>query len=100
MDIDKWYPSTIPAPSAKGIRDMFEESKLEFGGINYDKVSRYLGEYLTEDEIKQEEMEEIVYIKIKKVKKVKVKNSKTIGKKQARKYATNVNRKQKEKGKP
>ena len=99
MDIDKWYPSQIPGPSAKGIRDMFEESKVKFEGINYDKVSKYLGEYLTEDEIKKEEMEEIVYIKIKKVKKVKVKNTKTLGKKQARKLVINVNRKQNRKGK-
>jgi hypothetical protein len=73
MDIDTWYPSQIPGPSAKGIRNMFEESEVEFEGINYDKVSRYLGEFLTEDEIKQEGMEEIVYMKIKKEKKIKLK---------------------------
>ena len=94
MDIDTWYPSQIPGPSAKGIRNMFEESEVEFEGINYDKVSRYLGEFLTEDEIKQEGMEEIVYMKIKKEKKIKLKITKVIGKKQTRKIATNVNRRQ------
>jgi hypothetical protein len=99
MDIDKWYPSQIPGPSAKGVKDMFEESRVEFEGINYDKVSRYLGEFLSEEEIKQEGIEEIVYMKIKKVKKVKQKIAKAIGKKQARKPVANANRKQKGKGK-
>ena len=95
MDIDKWYPSQIPGPSAKSIGDMFEESRVEFEGIKYYKVSIYLGEFLTEEEIKQEGIEELLYMKIKKVKKIKQKIAKAIGKKQARKPVANANRKQK-----
>ena len=68
MDIDKWYPSTIPAPSAKEVGNMYVDSNVEIATINYDKVSKYLGEHLTEKEIKDEGMEEIVYIKVKKTK--------------------------------
>ena len=68
MDIDKWYPSTKPAPSAKNIRNMYEKSKVEFTGINYDRVSRYLGEFLTEEEVKEEGIEDLVYRRTKKVK--------------------------------
>ena len=92
MDIDKWYPSMIPAPSARGVREMFEKSKVEIAGINYDKVSKYLGEYLTEEEVRQEGMEEIVYMKIKKVKKAKDNVTKNIGKKHLR-NKTSVTRK-------
>ena len=67
MDIEKWYPRTIPKPSAKVIRTMVEESKVVFVGVDYDKISRYLGEFLDKDEIKSEKLEEIVYTK-KKVK--------------------------------
>ena len=68
MDIDKWYPSTIPAPSAKEVGEMYVNSNVEIETITYDKVSKYLGEHLTEKEIKDEGMEEIVYIKVKKTK--------------------------------
>ena len=63
MDIEKWYPNTMAVPSAKEIRTMVEESDLEFKGIDYDVVSRYLGEFLTIEEIVEEKMEEILYIK-------------------------------------
>ena len=49
MDIEKWYPSTIAEPSAKEIRNMYEESEIEFNGINYNVVCKYLGEFLTEE---------------------------------------------------
>jgi hypothetical protein len=60
MDIDKWYPNTQPDPSAKGKREMYENSEQEIAAMDYDKVSQYLGEFITEDEIKEEDMEEIV----------------------------------------
>ena len=65
MDIDKWYHSTIPAPSAKEVGEMYVNSNVEIETITYDKVSKYLGEHLTEKEIKDERMEEIIYIKVK-----------------------------------
>ena len=37
MDIEKWYPRTIPKPSAKVIRTMVEESKVVFEGVDYEK---------------------------------------------------------------
>ena len=46
---------------------MVEESKVVFVGVDYDKISRYLGEFLDKDEIKSEKLDEIVYTK-KKVK--------------------------------
>ena len=76
MDIDKWYPNTIPEPSAKTVREMYENSSVEIGSIDFDKVSKYLGDVLTENEIKEEGFEEIVYIKVKKVKQTKNKEKK------------------------
>ena len=63
MDIEKWYQRTIPKPSAKVVRKMVEESKVIFAGVKYDKVSTFLGEELTLDELKAEEFEEVAYIK-------------------------------------
>ena len=34
LDIDKWYPNTIAEPSAKVIRKMVEESKVDFDEID------------------------------------------------------------------
>ena len=73
MDIEKWYQRTIPKPSAKVVRKMAEESKVIFAGVRYDKVSRFLGEELTLDEIKTEGFEEIVYIRKKTERKSKKK---------------------------
>ena len=87
MDIDKWYNSMIAEPSAKGIREMVEESDINFEGIDYDVISKYLGEFLTKTEIAEEGMEEILYIRREKDKKRKQK-----------KVVKNVNRKQKAKG--
>ena len=95
MDIDKWYPSTKSEPSAKNVREMYETSELEIAGIDFDKVSKYLGEFLTEDEIKIEGFEEIVYTKIKKARKNKKNVTKNIAKKKAHKPVTNVNIKRK-----
>ena len=74
MDIEKWYPNTMAVPSAKEIRTMVEESDLEFKGIDYDVVSRYLGEFLTIEEIVEEKMEEILYIKKEETRKKKKSN--------------------------
>ena len=60
MDIKKWYPTMIAEPSAKEIREMVEESEIEFEGFDMDVVSQYLGEYLTNEEIISEGMEEIL----------------------------------------
>ena len=73
MDIDKWYNSMIAEPSAKGIREMVEESDINFEGIDYDVISKYLGEFLTKTEIAEEGMEEILYIRREKDKKKKQK---------------------------
>ena len=63
MDVEKWYQSMIAEPSAKEIRNMIEESEIEFKGYDFDAVSKYLGEYLTNEEIINEGMEEIVYMR-------------------------------------
>ena len=63
MDIEKWYPNTIPRPTAKRINEMYIKSKLEIKGVDYEKVAKYLGKFLTREEILQENMEEILYIK-------------------------------------
>ena len=54
MDVKKWYQSMIAEPSAKEIREMVEESEIDFKGFDYDVVSQYLGEYLTNEEIIEE----------------------------------------------
>ena len=53
---------------------MVEESKVIFAGVKYDKVSRFLGEELTLDEIKAEGFEEIAYIRKKSERKSKKKS--------------------------
>ena len=87
MDIEKWYNNTIPVPTAKSIKKMFIESELQIKGINYDKVAKYLGKYLTREQILEENFEEILYIKEGKMKE-----------KEKRKYNKNKNKK-KEKNK-
>ena len=74
MDVEKWYPSMIAQPSAKEIREMVVESEIDFKGFDLDVVSQYLGEYLTNEEIKEEDMEEIVYMKKEKAKRKSKKN--------------------------
>ena len=71
----------IAEPSAEVFREMIEASEIEFKGIDYDAVSKFLGEHLSTDEIKNEGMEEIVYIKVEKeTKKRKKKASQNIPK--------------------
>ena len=63
MDIEKWYANTIPVPTAKCIKEMFMESNLKIAGINFEKVARYLGKFLTREKIIEEKFEDILYIK-------------------------------------
>ena len=77
MDIKKWYPSTIARPSAKVIKKMIIDSGLEFEGMDYDAVSRYLAEHMSNEEIEEEKFEEIVYRKNENVKKRKKKVNKS-----------------------
>ena len=83
MDIVKWYPNIVPESNAKIIRKMVEESELVFKGIEYEEVAKFLGDYLTKEEIIEEGFEEILYIKQKKMekKKIKKKMKKNISKK-------------------
>ena len=63
MDIKKWYPRTLIRPTAKVIRQMIIISEIKFEGIEYDALSKHLGEATTIEEIVEEQFEEIVYIK-------------------------------------
>ena len=63
MDIEKWYPNQIPAPTGKCIKEMFINSNLIIDGIDYDRVAKYLGKFLTRDEFLEENVEEIWYLK-------------------------------------
>ena len=74
-------------PSAQEIREMVEESEIDFKGFDFDVVSKYLGEYLTPDEIIKEGMEDIVYIKKEKAKR------KTSTSRKKKKSVKNVNKK-------
>ena len=44
MDIDKWFPSMKTRPMAKEVRQLTIDSKIEFKEIDYDKLSKYLGD--------------------------------------------------------
>jgi hypothetical protein len=59
MDIDKYY--LFSDKSAKIIRKMWEESDLSIEGVDYDKLSRYLGKHLKKEEIVEEGFEELLY---------------------------------------
>ena len=76
MDIKKWYPSTLIRPSAKVIKQMIVDSNIEFVEIEYDSIEKYLGEHMSREEILEEQLEEIVYMKIESVgeKKKKIKD--------------------------
>ena len=81
MDIKKWYQSTLAKPSAKVIKKMIINSGLEFEGIDYDAISKYLAEHMTKEEIEEESFEEIIHRKnenVKKSKKSKKKNTKIL----------------------
>ena len=79
MDIEKWYTSTLARPSAKVIQKMIVESGIVFEGVDYDAASKHLGETLSMEEIVEENLEEIVYIKIKTKKDKKKKNGDITG---------------------
>ena len=72
MDIDKWFPSMKNRPMAKEIKQMIIDSNFVFKEIDYDRVSKYLGEYMTIEEILEEEMEDILYIEQDKLEKLKI----------------------------
>ena len=50
---------------------MYIQSEIEVKGIDYDKVAKYLGKFMTREEILEENFEEILYIKEGKMKKKK-----------------------------
>ena len=83
MDIEKYYPNILSAKSARIIRRMWEESDLSMDGIEFHKVSRYLGNHLKKEEIAEEGFEEILYTRKRKEKKKKKKGivKKKIGRK-------------------
>ena len=56
----------VPESNAKTVSKMVEESEIEFKGIDYDDVAKFLGETLTKEKIIEEKLEELVYIKKKK----------------------------------
>jgi hypothetical protein len=85
MDVEKFYPNILSAKSAKIIRKMWEESELTIEGIDVDKLTRYLGNYLNKEEIIQDKFEELMYTKVVKERKKKRKVTKKI----SRKYSKN-----------
>ena len=72
MDIDNRFPSMKNRPMAKEIKQMIIDSNLIFKEIDYDRVSKYLGEYMTIEEILDEEMEDLLYIEQDKLEKLKI----------------------------
>ena len=52
---------------------MIVDSGIKFEGIEYDAVSKYLGEHMSKEEILEEKFEEIVYMKNKNVNRKKKK---------------------------
>ena len=66
MDVEKWYPRLNPKRLGVAVKNMVIVSEIEFEGINYEAVSKYLGKFMTKEEIEDENMEEILYIKVKK----------------------------------
>ena len=81
MDVEKYYPNILSAQSAKIIKRMWEESDLIIEGIDLDKLVRYLGIFLTKEEIVDEAFEELLYTKVVKEKTKKKKMTKKIGRK-------------------
>ena len=93
MDVEKWFPSMKAQPSAKGIRTMVEESEIDFKGFDFDIVGKYLGEYLTKQEIIEEGMEDIVYTKKEKAKRKVSKKKKKSVKNVSRKHVKKMHKK-------
>ena len=55
---------------------MIIESEIEFEGIDYDEISKFLGEHLTKEEVIDENLEDLVYRKKEERKKTKSKSRK------------------------
>ena len=54
------------------LKQMIIDSNHIFKEIDYDRVSKYLGEYMTIEEILEEEMEDLLYIEQNKLEKLKI----------------------------
>ena len=59
MDIEKFYPNILSAQSAKIVRKMWEESELSIDGIDFDQLSKYLGNHLKKEESAEEGFEDL-----------------------------------------
>ena len=51
MDIEKLCPNTKIRPTANKINEMYVKSILKIKGLKYGKVARYLGKFMTREEI-------------------------------------------------
>ena len=63
MDIKSFYPSIDPVKAASVARKMWENSPLVIENVDYDLLAKYLGTNLSNDEIRKEKIENIVYMK-------------------------------------
>ena len=59
MDIKKWYPNIIAEPSARIVKQMWEDSEVNLEGVDYTEISKYLGKHLTSEDAKKEILEEL-----------------------------------------
>ena len=94
MDIEKWYNNVLAEPSARIVGRMFVDSKVEIEGVDYTELSKYLGKFMTKEEILAEDMQDILFINKKKMKDSKEgKNKKTKETKQINKRKEDSNKK-------
>ena len=60
MDIEKYYPSILSKPSARIIRQMWEDSELSINSIDLDKLLGYIRIHLTKEKIVQEGFKDLL----------------------------------------
>ena len=69
MDIKSFYPSLDPVKAAAVARKMWDKSPLVIQNVDYDKLVRYLSKKMTNEEIENEKISELLYKKKKRKKK-------------------------------
>ena len=71
MDINKFYPSIVPEKAAEIAKLMWLKSTVEIENIDVEELAFYIGNTCSKDEIRVENLSEVVYLK-KKMKKKKL----------------------------
>ena len=71
MDVKIFYPSLDPVKAAKVARIMLLKSTIDLKNVNIERLAKYVGKFCDFNEVKKENLTEVVWTKKKVPKKVK-----------------------------